>query len=779
MQGEQRRDGFVNPYNFVPLWGKVPRRKPESHEYFVGNRGRIVCQIIFNTPFFIPHPERRFQLPETSEALAMPDEQLPCWVREKALEAWKALKKRIEQAKNVEGYKGCEGHEMLALLRDEQEKPFIPGSSLKGAFRTVAEALSNSCLSQLEFEWELMRRPDDPEVRISKVKRYYSYRRVQIPPFVGRVKSLAEKDRPGVIEISETYTFRRRGQQVRESKRYKVFFAQPAHVNPNPQIIDLSSFEDGDVVFAQCVQLRQTIHLSPNQAIQIPVFAVRSLRRAGGQPGPNKGEVKGVIKITDVTEAKKSQRFIVWPPDPDEVYFDYEVRLKYDRALRDGIEKDEREHRQANYINTGAGWRRKRHRLEVVDEEKKKGDIVYFTEQNGWVVDMGPVELYRVLYTHSLDDILMSKHCDFLTCQDHNDLCPACRLFGWVAPEAEEEATALKGFIHFSPARWAGKSGPKTQWVTLQPLGQPKPSCWQFYLNCQNVGQNAGYNDDNATIRGRKFYWHKPNAHANRPQSGADVNSVWDQRGGNGQPLADDQNKTVELLLPDNAVFEFTVDFENLSDAELGLLLLTLQPNLLGEQALEEVGVSSQLYHHFGMGKPLGLGSAEVKITSITLFKDCQRYQSLEESGEKRVEGEQVAAFVKRFVTAFVRDAVREQKEFLQRDQIPVPPDDAKDTEWLKTFVKMPHIADLLIMLDWEKAQKLPVQYPPGHSDANNREYWEAFRWFAHESQRDFLRRPRHMLKTPQEIKNGERQDDFSALSLSHQHRHGERHRGG
>jgi CRISPR-associated protein (TIGR03986 family) len=685
---------------------------------------------------------------------------------------------------------------MLALLRDEQEKPFIPGSSLKGAFRTVAEALSNSCLSQLEFEWELMRRPDDPEVRISKVKRYYSYRRVQIPPFVGRVKSLAEKDRPGVIEISETYTLRRRDQQVTESKRYKVFFAEPAHVNPNPQTIDLSSFKDGDVVFAQCVRLKQTIHLRTNQAIQIPVFAVHSLRPAEGQPGSD--EVEGIIKITDVTEAKKSQRFIVLPPNPDKVYFDYEVRLKYDRALRDGIEKDEREHRQENYINTGtrAGWRRKRHRLEVVDEEKKKGDIVYFTEQNGWVVDMGPVELYRVLYTHSLDDILMSKHCDFLTCQDHNDLCPACRLFGWVAPEAEEEATALKGFIHFSPARWASGSEPETQWVTLQPLGQPKPSCWQFYLNCQNVGQNAGYNDDNATIRGRKFYWHKPNAHANRPQSGANVNSVWDQRGGNGQPLADDQNKTVELLLPDNAVFEFTVDFENLSDAELGLLLLTLQPNLLGEQALEEVGVSSQLYHHFGMGKPLGLGSAEVQIKSLTLFKDCQRYQSLEESGEERVEGEEVAAFVKKFVTAFVRNAVTEQEEFLQRDQIPVPPDDAEDTEWLKTFVRMPPIADLLTMLDWKIAKGLPVQYPPGgdertnQSHPNMKEYWEAFRWFAHESQRDFLRRPRHMLKTPQEIKEGKRQDCFPPRDLSlsgsshsshppsHQQRQRERHGG-
>jgi hypothetical protein len=183
-----------------------------------------------------------------------------------------------------------------------------------------------------------------------------------------------------------------------------------------------------------------------------------------------------------------------------------------------------------------------------------------------------------------------------------------------------------------------------------------------------------------------------------------------------------------------------------------------------------------------------------VQIKSITLFKDCQRYQSLEESGEERVEGEQVTAFVKRFVTAFVRDAVTEQEEFLQRDQIPVPPDDAEDAEWLKTFVRMPPITDLLTMLDWEIA--IPVQYPPGgdertnQSHPNMKEYWEAFRWFAHRHQREFLQKPRHMLKRSQEIKEGKRQDGFPPRDLSlsgsshsshppsRQHRQRERHRG-
>ncbi|MFN3421449.1 MAG: hypothetical protein ACK40X_06990, partial [Armatimonadota bacterium] len=60
--------GFVNPYNFVPLSGKVPRSKPESHEHFIGNRGRITCRITFMTPFFIPHPERRFSIPQNKTA---------------------------------------------------------------------------------------------------------------------------------------------------------------------------------------------------------------------------------------------------------------------------------------------------------------------------------------------------------------------------------------------------------------------------------------------------------------------------------------------------------------------------------------------------------------------------------------------------------------------------------------------------------------------------------------------------------------------------------------
>ena len=735
--GKERR--FVNPYNFVPLGEKPPERKPpESHEYFIGNRGRIVCHIIFKSPFFIPHSEKRFRLPKGKNASQVQDDELPNWVRgcEKAKNAWEFLKQ----------INASEGHEMLALLCDKEGKPFIPGSSLKGAFRAVAEALSNSCLSQLEFEWELKQKPKDLQVRYLKAKRYYSYRITLSPSGVGCVTKLPEgPSADGEIKVAQ---------------KARVFFREPMGVqNFDPEFIqDLSNYKDGQK--ARCNL--QEFHYHRRK---IPPFQAARLVREGG--------IEGILKITEVTDIKKSQRFIYWQGEARTVKFGWQDKLAYDRANLNSINEDRnaddyivcRDPTKGTQIPE-AGMRSKRHELNI-------GDIVYFSEQNGRVIDMGPVELYRRLYRYSLDEVLLLKHKDFLPCQDPNCLCPCCRLFGWVPPEgsdAAEKKTALKGFLHFSTARWIG-GNPKTKWVTLQPLGQPHPSCWQFYLNCQNAGQDAGYNDAKSTIRGRKFYWHKPQVKAEKPQGGADVNSVWDQRRGNGEPIADDQNKTVELLLPKNdegkdAVFEFTVDFENLSDADLGLLLLTLQPNLIGEQVLNQLGFSTELYHHFGMGKPLGLGSAKVKICSLTIYDSAKRYQNLMEDGVQTWQSDGVCEVARKYILAFLREALKGQDK---------PTHDENDEEACKKFCELPHIKALLIMLDWQKAQNLPIQYPPGgdertgKSDPNMKEYWEAFRWFAHKNQRDFYRKPRHMLSKPNDIIKGEEhwQFGFPPIDLS------------
>jgi len=699
------QDGFVNPYNFVPLGEKEPKReKPESHEYFIGKSGQITCKLTLNTPFFTPHPERRFQLPQNAERLD--DDKLPDWVRKEvsAKQAWEELKHKIaEFGPKVEKY-SSKGHEMLGLLKDEWGKPFIPGSLLKGAFRAVAEALSNSCLSITDFGLEI-KDSSDIVTLIEKSANFYSYRHGQSPDGIGRVKRLATKDQEGEIEVA--------------TNSMRVLFKSPNHVIQDEETVrevceNLSRFKDGEEVLADVTTLDYERRGS---------FLVAKDLGSGAQ--------RGILKISDTPPMKNSQLFVVFGGNSYPVKFGWTQQLAYNRANQVGINQDKS---QPEFIQLGkAGQRRRRHSLQI-------GDIVHFTQSNNRVDDMGTVGLYRVLYQKSLDQILVEKHRKFLTCDKSHELCPSCRIFGWVHPNPKEEDIdiAQKGFIHFSTA--TTNQAPQTKWVTLKPLGKPSPSSWQFYLwnpatpdKPASFGYNPGdisrraaqqYNPsdkDYAEIRGRKFYWHQPDAEEN---SVAD----WRKTEQKTPHPPDDQNKTVELL-PLETTFTFTVDFENLSDEDLGLLLLTLQPNLLGE------GIpSDRLYHHFGMGKPLGLGSAEVKIAKLTLINRAKRYQSLSDNGE-------ILCNQNAMIDAFVRKVLGRQ----------APSSDSRANR--RTFANLKHIEALLIMLDWKNTPK-PVKYPPGDSDANSKQYWESFNWFS--KQRD--PHNKELLHTPQKIKDGDRQ---------------------
>ena len=719
------QDGFVNPYNFVPLGEKAPtREKPESHEYFIGKSGQITCKLSLKTPFFTPHPERQWQVPKDSNLSSAPS-----WIDE-----------------SVQALIGnAEEHDVLGLLRDYNGNPFIPGASLKGAFRSVAEALSNSCLSIIDFQWELREKSNDVEVKVSRAENYYSSRQVQSPPFVGIVTKLASPTESGAIEVSSETDILRKGKKVgQRSEQGKIFFRKPAHMPAKVKIFgdELSKYKDGDRVIAMCKTFTQTIEVK-GRRIYIPILTVQNLRTDKGEELQS-DEKRGIIRIADVTDEKKSHRFIFWPEEPDEpreAYFSWRAQLEYNRTLKDSIKEDQdlkkeqfdlkieiEENKQKK--TKAIGTRFQRHEL----AEK---DIVYFNaSKENQVRDMGPVELYRVLYKHSLDAVLLRKHQDFLTCDKPDNLCPCCRIFGWVPPTGEEETSTAsrKGFVHFSTAILNQELEEiTTQWVTLKPLGKPHPSCWQFYLNAEDSGTNAGYNDDNATILGRKFYWHQPDVKIN--SKNPTDNIVADRRKDkDGNPQSpDNQNKTVELLLPKTkqggeVSFKFTVNFENLSDAELGLLLLTLQPNLLDKGNIP----SEQLYHHIGMGKPLGLGSVEVEITEIDLINRAKRYQSLTDDGKDECHRDAM-------IDAFVARALSNQSK-------PSGQEDAR-----LHFAAMPHIEPLLIMLDFSDTRK-SVKYPLGAKYPDMKDYWESFNWFTDRAQRDVNRTKRHMLLTPREI---------------------------
>jgi hypothetical protein len=101
-----------NPYDFVPLGPAADRMAIATQEKFAGHSGTLTCRLQTLTHFFIAGNQER-------------------------------------QARNQ--------HQELRLLR-EGNAPIIPGSSLKGAIRHLAEALSARAIL-----------PNDPQRRLAAI----------------------------------------------------------------------------------------------------------------------------------------------------------------------------------------------------------------------------------------------------------------------------------------------------------------------------------------------------------------------------------------------------------------------------------------------------------------------------------------------------------------------------------------------------------------------------------------------------------------------------------
>lgn len=189
----------------------------------------------------------------------------------------------------------------------------------------------------------------------------------------------------------------------------------------------------------------------------------------------------------------------------------------------------------------------------------------------------------------------------FRTCQDHKNLCPACRLFGML-----NRREVFAGNVSVQDA--IAQTGYQTQRVTLAILSGPKPRHKPFY--------STDPTKPKPPIRGRKFYYHHYRT--------------------DGLPLTrnvkDGQNKTADVILP-GAVFQFEVDFENVADNDLNLLLFSL---VMWEDTC----------HKVGMGKPIGLGSSKIEITSLALLDRNARYQQLGGGWGQPLIGEALSNFL-------------------------------------------------------------------------------------------------------------------------------------
>ena len=191
-------------------------------------------------------------------------------------------------------------------------------------------------------------------------------------------------------------------------------------------------------------------------------------------------------------------------------------------------------------------------------------------------------------------------------------LCPACALFGTVADGG------TRGRLRFTDA--VAVAEPELSLHTLQILGEPRSSSFEFYLRkpdpeaiywnydfygVRHTEKNpwgktvewTEYRDlPQATPRGRKFYWHSQPARD------------WDDE------LDKDKRKDMSASMEAAAAgaeFTFRIYFDRITETQL--------QDMLWLVALGDNQADSPLQYKLGHAKPLGYGSVKLTATECVV----------------------------------------------------------------------------------------------------------------------------------------------------------------
>ena len=212
-------------------------------------------------------------------------------------------------------------------------------------------------------------------------------------------------------------------------------------------------------------------------------------------------------------------------------------------------------------------------------------------------------QLFCVPYRHSIDSFAGQRW-------DEEPLSLAEQIFGFVDLRVGHQAISRRGRVSFGPAICTG------DFKELSPRrvipGNPSATCLGLYLvqppphkvqrNAQSHGLTT-YDNPQAKLRGRKFYWHRKGA--------------WDMpQPGPAAPNNNDRVSAEYAPIARGARFSATVTIDRLTETELGALVAALQ-------------LPEGHAHKIGLGKAFGLGSARVSIKALELSMDHRRYASL------------------------------------------------------------------------------------------------------------------------------------------------------
>ncbi|SEH08759.1 TIGR03986 family type III CRISPR-associated RAMP protein [Candidatus Venteria ishoeyi] len=195
---------------------------------------------------------------------------------------------------------------------------------------------------------------------------------------------------------------------------------------------------------------------------------------------------------------------------------------------------------------------------------------------------------------------------------EQDKLTPAECLFGVVEEEKHPKLNSTRNLasrLRFSDALATQQVRQIGHPLTLKILSSPKLPCPSLYFHDKNDNAQRRSHVAKADLKhqqhrpnGRKVYLHHQPEHLSRKPWKTTNNDNAEQKM-SCQPIEPGQD------------FYFHIDFDNLSEAELSLLLHGLRPD-------------KAFRHRLGLGKSLGLGSVEIAVEGVFLINRSQRYST-------------------------------------------------------------------------------------------------------------------------------------------------------
>ncbi len=250
----------------------------------------------------------------------------------------------------------------------------------------------------------------------------------------------------------------------------------------------------------------------------------------------------------------------------------------------------------------------------------KSGDKIRYASsgknENEWVTELSYSSIWRKAVKGSLYKAFKKSGKNTLPWNsDRDKLTPAEALFGVTEKQPDEQkrggARNLASRLHFTDA--TNREGVELDDnVLLKVLSLPEPPSPSLYFHDKggNYIPKNKLNLNLHTPNGRKVYLPHP-----RSLKTTEPHCDWISQ--------KDKDLHMQLCaqpIQAQSQFFFHIYFENLSEAELGLLITTLQPD--GKQDPEH----PTFIHRIGLGKPIGLGHATIAIDSIETINRKQIY---------------------------------------------------------------------------------------------------------------------------------------------------------